>query len=182
MRHRPPLARPRNEGSGGAGADGYGSVRAHPTPHEPRDVGVDASIAPRKVWSPMKRVKRFSGGLRADVLVAGDSGVVPVRHALVSTAAPRTVVSTEIAAEITRSAGPERCSRLPYFRKVCGPSAKVSVALRGCAAVDVRAVAVPLPRGTDAVIGRDVLGRVVKNIDFSTTPATIACRSQRRPR
>jgi hypothetical protein len=106
----------------------------------------------------MKLRARLGGrGLAIDALVAGDFGVKRVRRAIVSPNMPRTLVNSDVAAEITRAAGPERCTRLMPFGKVCAPSACVAVALKGRPAVNVRAVAAPMPRGVDLVLGRDVL-------------------------
>jgi hypothetical protein len=41
-------------------------------------------------------------------------------------------------------------------------------------------MAVPMPRGHELTIGRDVIERVVRRIDFATNPATITCRARRR--
>jgi hypothetical protein len=37
-----------------------------------------------------------------------------------------------------------------------------------------------VPRGHELTIGRDLIERVVRRIDFATTPATIACGPRRR--
>jgi hypothetical protein len=105
-------------------------------------------------------VKRFGGGLRVDALVAGKRYVQRVPSAAVSARTPRTLISTRLASDVADAPGPQRCSRLPWFGKVCGISTRVAVALPNCRAVKVRAVALPLPRGADLIIGQDVLGRV----------------------
>jgi len=105
-------------------------------------------------------MKPFGNGLRVDALVAGERYVQRVGSAVVAGRAPRTLISTRLASEIADAPGPKKCSRLPWFGKVCGISTRVAVALPDCQAVKVRAVAVPLPRGADLIIGADVLGRV----------------------
>jgi hypothetical protein len=130
------------------------------------------------------RSRRFIGkgrGLTVDALVSGDQGVEHVRRATVSTAAPRTLLSTRLAAEIANP-GPDRCTWVATLGKVCGPSVRVTVAMNGCRAADVHAVTAEMPRGYDLTIGRDVVEKVVREIDFSTTPTRIKCRSGRRPR
>jgi hypothetical protein len=105
-------------------------------------------------------MRRFGRGLRVESLVAGKRYVQRVPSAAVAAHAPRTIISTRLASEIADAPGPKRCSRLPWFGKVCGISTRVAVALPNCRAVKVHAVALPLPRGADLIIGLDVLGRV----------------------
>ena len=105
-------------------------------------------------------MKRFGGGLRTEAIVAGERYVRRVRSARVAGDVPSTVISTRLAADIADAPGAKRCSRLPWFGKVCGISTRVAVALPNCQAVKVRAVALPLPRGADLIIGTDVLNRV----------------------
>jgi hypothetical protein len=128
------------------------------------------------------KARRFVGrgrGLTVDALVAGDQGVERVRRATVSTLAPRTLLSTRLAAGVANP-GPERCTWVAALGKVCGPSVPVAVAMKGCRAVQVAAVAAEMPRGYDLTIGRDVIEKVVRRIDFATNPATITCRARRR--
>jgi hypothetical protein len=129
----------------------------------------------------MKRINLSPGGLRTDAIVAGDFGVDRVRSALVSTGTRRTVIAADLAADITSAAGRKSCTTLLSLGRVCGVTAKISVAIPGCRAVPVQAVAVPMPRGHELTIGRDVIERVVRRIDFATNPATISCRARRRP-
>jgi hypothetical protein len=105
-------------------------------------------------------MKRFGGGLRVDALVAGRRYVERVPAARVAPQVPRTVVSNRLASEVADAPGPMRCSRLPWLGRACGLEAKVAIALPGCEAVQVSAVALPLPRSADLIIGNDFLKRV----------------------
>lgn len=104
---------------------------------------------------------RLRGGLRVQALVAGTRYVERVPSAAVAAHAARTLISTRLASEVSGAPGPSRCSRAAVVRPgLCGLSAPVAVALPSCRAVKVRAVEVPMPRGADLVIGRDVLDRL----------------------
>ena len=121
------------------------------------------------------------GGLRAEALISGGKDVERVRDALVTTAAPRTVISSRLADRVARKVrDPWRCSSSPSIGKACGPTARVDVVVDGCRAASVRAVVAPLPRGLDMAIGRDVIGKSVKRIQFSPArPVRFVCRSPR---
>jgi hypothetical protein len=92
----------------------------------------------------MKRV-----GRRADALVSGGKSVERVRDALVSSAAPRTVISSRLADRVARPLGPPwRCTGSPSIPKVCGPTARVDVVVNGCPGGDDQS-------GGGAVTARD---------------------------
>jgi hypothetical protein len=105
-------------------------------------------------------VRRLPRGLRVEALFAGQRYVQRVPAARVAPQVPRTVVSNRLASEVADAPGPKRCSRLPWLGRACGFVAKVAIALPGCEAVQVPAVAIPLPRGADLIIGNDFLKRV----------------------
>jgi hypothetical protein len=122
-------------------------------------------------------------GLRAEALVSGGKDVERVRYALVTTAAPRTVISSRLADRVAGNVGdPWKCSSSPSIGKACGPTARVDVVVDGCRAASVQAVVAQLPRGLDLAIGRDVIEQSVKSISFSTVPATFRCRAPKRRR
>jgi hypothetical protein len=123
----------------------------------------------------MKRI--FRGGLRADALVSGGKDVELIRNALVTTAGRRTVISRRLGDRVVRHTGASwSCTSSPAVGEVCGPTARVDLALDGCRAASVRAVVAPLLPGLDLAVGRDVLSQVVEAIDFSTAPPSILCR------
>ena len=99
-------------------------------------------------------------GLRTEALVAGGRYVERVDGARLAPRTPRTLISTRLAAEVGGPPGPKHCTRLPWLGLVCGVTSKVTIALPGCEAVKVRAVAAPMPRGTDLALGADVINRV----------------------
>ena len=121
-------------------------------------------------------------GLRVDVVVAGSKDVARVKQALVTTAAPRTVITPALAAKIApHLAGPQVCSSSPSIGRRCGPTARVDVLVNGCEGAMVRAVVALLPRGLEMAIGRDVIERSVNRIQFSPSrPAQLVCRVPRR--
>jgi hypothetical protein len=95
----------------------------------------------------------------------------------VSSALPRTVISSRLADRIVRKVrAPWRCTSSFSVGKACGLTAKIDVTVDGCQAASVRAVVAPLPRGLDLAVGRDVIERSVSAIDFATRPATFHCR------
>lgn len=100
--------------------------------------------------------------------------------AVVSSALPRSVLSGRLAGRVARSAdGPWSCTSSPSVGKACGPTARVEISIDGCPAAKVRAVVAPLPRGFDLAIGRDVIGRSVKRIQFSPSRlAMFVCRTR----
>ena len=103
-----------------------------------------------------------------------------VPRALVSSALARTVISSRLAGRIVRNVGDSwSCTSSPSVGKACGPLAKIDVRIDGCRAASVRAVVAPLPHGFDLAIGRDVIGRSVKRIQFSPSrPAMFVCRTR----
>lgn len=116
-------------------------------------------------------------GLRTDALISGGKNVVRVRKALVTSAAPRTVISPQLAKRIARAVdGPQKCSSSPSIGRICGKTLKVDVVIKSCKGATVRAVVGQLPRGLDMAIGHDAIAKSVKRIDFGTRPATISCR------
>lgn len=115
-----------------------------------------------------------------DALVGGSKDVTRVRQALVTTAAPRTVITPALAAKVARRvSGPEACTMSPSIGEVCGPTARLNVAVDGCRAARVGAVVARLPGGLKMALGRDVIEKSVKAIDFSTAPATFRCQRSR---
>ena len=121
------------------------------------------------------------GGLTTTAWVRDGLLTERIASAPVSSALPRSVISTRLADRIVRNVGDGwRCTSSPSFGKACGPVAKINISIDGCRAATVRAVLSPLPRGLDVVIGQDVLEKSVKRIDFSTMPATFRCRVKQR--
>jgi hypothetical protein len=126
-------------------------------------------------------MKFHRGGLRVDALVSGARDVKRV-CALVTTASARTVVSPRLASRVAETIGePSGCAGSPSIGgRRCGPTARVDVVVNGCKAATVRAVVAPLPKGLDLAIGRDVIERSVKRIQFAPSrPARFVCRSRR---
>ena len=117
------------------------------------------------------------GGLTTTAWVRNGLRSERIPSAMVSSALPRTVISSRLAGRIVRNVGDSwKCTSSPSVGKACGPIAKIDVSVDGCRAASVRAVVAPLPRGLDMAIGRDVIERSVRAIDFETVPATFRCR------
>ncbi|HVV53266.1 MAG TPA: hypothetical protein VHO06_26645 [Polyangia bacterium] len=93
-------------------------------------------------------------------MVAGRRNVERVEGARIAPRAPRTLISTRLAGDVGSMLGPQHCTRLPWLGRVCGVTSRVTIALPGCEAVRVRAIAAPMPRGTDLVVGADVVSRI----------------------
>jgi hypothetical protein len=121
-------------------------------------------------------------GLTTDAVVSGGRNVERISNAIVSSAAPRTLISARLADRIAKRTGlPWRCTGSPSVPKACGVTTIVDVVIDGCQAATVRAVVAPLPRGLDLAIGRDVIMKSVKRIQFSPSrPARFVCRVPRR--
>jgi hypothetical protein len=126
-------------------------------------------------------MKRRPGGLTTVAWVRDGLRTERIPSALVSSALPRSVVSTRLAGRIVRNVGDSwHCTSSPSVGKACGPVAKIDVSVDGCRAATVRAITAPLPQGLDVVVGQDVLQKSVKRIDFRTRPATFHCRAPKR--
>ncbi len=126
-------------------------------------------------------MKRRPGGLTTTAWVGDGLRSERIPSAVVSSALPRTVISSRLADRMVRKVGaPWKCTSSFSVGKVCGLTAKIDVTVDGCRAPSVRAVVAPLPRGLDLPVGQDVLEKSIKSIGFATRPATFRCRAKRR--
>ena len=127
-------------------------------------------------------MKPRPGGLTTTAWVRDGLLTERIPSAIVSSALPRTVISSRLAGRIVRNVGDSwKCTSSPSVGKACGPVAKIDVSIDGCRAASVHAVVAPLPRGFDLAIGRDAIEKSVKQIQFSPTrPARFVCRVRRR--